>query len=207
MIHEDNTRDREAHAIIGGNQQGKSSLINELITKGYDKRCEKIIVLNSTNPKPFQSYFFCSSPLQLKKKWNGIVRYHNSTGYKETLDDIYQLCADGYLRKGAVVFDDCTKYIGFNPPQKIKDFLVDRAMYDLDLYFTTHALAFFPAWCRRMVNTVTVFKTAETFETSRELKELGYPNYERIFAAWQQTMQTKSTKNFIQPHITIATGV
>jgi hypothetical protein len=207
MIHDDKTRDCEAHAIIGGNQQGKSSLVNLLISKSYDKRSQKVIVLNSSNPLAFQSYFFANNVSQLARKWNGVVRYHNPDGYIQTLNDIYTLAVDGHLRNGAVVMDDCTKYISYNPPQNIKDFLVDRAMYGLDLYFTTHALAFFPAFCRRMVNTITVFKTAENFEKPNELKQLVYPNYNELFSAWSEVMAAPKTKKFIQPHLTVATGV
>lgn len=207
MIHSDSTRDCEAHAIIGGNQQGKSSLVKLLIDKTYDKRSQKVVVLNSSNPKAFQSYFTANSANQLERKWNGVIRYHNGDGYNATLDDIYKLAVDGYLRDGAVIFDDCTKYIGYNPPQKIKDFLVDRAMYGLDLYFTTHALAFFPAFCRRMVNTITVFKTAENFEKPNELKQLDYPNYNALFNAWNEVQAMPKSKQFIQPYLTVETGV
>lgn len=207
MIHSDNTRDREAHAIIGGNQQGKSSLVKQIIENGYDKRKHQIVILNTTNPKAFQSYFFASGKTQLQKKWKGVIRYHNSNGYKQTLQDVYELTVEGYIRNGAIVFDDCTKYMGSNPPEKIKEFLVDRAMYDIDLYFTTHSLAFLPAWVRRMVNTITVFKTAETFEQERELKDLLYPNYRAVFHAWQKVMAAKPVNSFIQPNYTVATGV
>lgn len=207
MLHADDTRDREAHAIIGGNQQGKSSLVKKLIEKAYDKRSQKVVVLNSSNPKAFQGYFFASSKTQLMRKWNGIVRYHNPAGYKETLEDIYSLATEGYLKNGAVIFDDCTKYIASNPPEKIKEFLVDRAMFDLDLYFTTHSLVMLSAWIRRMVNTITVFKTAESFEQPRELKELQYPNYKALFQIWTEVKNTPQTKEHIQPNLTIATGV
>lgn len=206
MIHA-NDRDREAYAIIGGNQQGKSSLVKKLIDAAYDKRKDKVIVLNSSNPRAFQEYFLASQPKQLQRKWNGVVRYHNADGYKQTVEDVWNLVQDGYMRSGCVVFDDCTKYIDEKTPEHIRYFLVDRAMYDIDIIFTTHALAFLPKFIRRMVNVVVVFKTGDGFKVANDLYRLNYPNHEKIFAAYQEVMNLPQSKEIIQPHIAVATGI
>ena len=199
--------DAEAHAIIGGNKQGKSSLVKLLVEK-YDKRSQKVVILNNSNPLAFSNYAYYSTPDILHKRWHGIIRYHNEAGgFKQSLADVYEAARSKRLTNGCVVFDDCTKYIDSNVPQDVKDFLVDRRMINLDLFFTTHSLAFLPPFVRRMVNTVTVFKTAENFEKPREVKELKYANYEALFDAWTEVMAAAPNKGFIQPHLTIETGI
>lgn len=200
-------RNWEAHGIIGGNAQGKSSLIVDLLT-AYDMRSQKVVILNNTNPPAFQRFKFIDSPERLKGKWHGVVRYHNPDGFKQSMNDIYQLASDGYLSNGAVVFDDCTKYIEPWPPEVIRNFLVDRRMFSLDLFFTTHALRFLPKFVRGMVNTITVFKTAEVFEKPSELKTLEYSNYHTIYQEWTRVMATPhNPKKYIQEHSTVETGI
>lgn len=198
----------EAHAIIGGNKQGKSALVAKLIPVWFDLRSDKIVVLNSSGPKAFSEYSYYTTPVVLRKKWHGIIRYHNPEGYQQTLKDVYQAVIDGYLYNGAVVFDDCSKYLTANPPQEIKDFLIDRRMYGLQLIFTTHALRFYPKFCRAVTNTITVFKTAEEFKSASDLSGLEYANSVGIFEAWKTVQQIPDDpKKFIQAHRTIETGI
>ncbi len=203
-------RDWEALGIFGGKGQGKSGLVRKLITKCYDMRSQKVVILNNTNPPAFQDYMLVQSPGALMKRWRGVVRYHNPNGCRAGLEDICKLIADGYISNGCVVLDDCTKYIDPNVKHHVKEILVDHRMRDLDLMFTTHALRFMPPFCRAMISTITVFKTGETFDRPAEIKALGYPNYNELFNAWkiiEATPEVKKPKDFIQPFRTIETGV
>lgn len=201
-------RDNEAAAVIGFNGEGKSSLVMDIVREVYDLRSQKIVILNSTNPIVFQKLTYVDNVEKLRKGWHGIVRFDNPNSDEETLWDVYNLAKDGYLSNGAVVFDDCTNYINANPQKEIKKFLVNRRMYNLDIFFTTHSLAMLPKFCRSMVNSVTVFKTGEVFENPRELRELNYPNYTEIYNAWKEVMRIPKDRNkFIQANRTIATGV
>jgi hypothetical protein len=201
------TEDAKASAIIGGVKQGKSSLVVNIIDKCYDKRSHKIVILNNSAPIAFEKYTFFNTPQVLKRNWHGVIRYHNPEGFKQTIRDVYEAASSGHLRNGAVIFDDCTKYIDANPAEDIKNFLVDRRMIGLDLIFTTHALRFLPKFCRGMINSVTIFKTAETFESEKEIKALQYPNYSAIYKAWKDIMNQPATSRHIQPHHTITTGI
>ncbi len=198
----------EAHVIIGGNKQGKSSLVAQLIKGSFDKRREKVVVLNSSNPLAFAGYDYHEDAKILKRNWHGVIRYHNPAGYKQTLTDVYQAVVGGYLYNGAIVFDDCTKYIDPWPAEDIRNFLVDRRMYGLHLFFTTHALRFYPRFCRGMTNTITVFKTAETFNKPEEIRALSYPNSDKLFLAWDFVRDTPNDpKKHIQFHLTVDTGI
>lgn len=201
------TEDAKATAIIGGVQQGKSSLVTKLIEQCYDKRTHKVVILNNTAPLAFSQFDYYEDAAVLSAKWRGVIRYHNPGGFKEAIKDVYEAASSGALRNGAVVFDDCTKYIDPWPSEDIRNFLVDRRMIQLDLIFTTHALAFLPKFCRRMINYITVFKTAENFESPREIKQLGYANYTAIYEAWRDVMNQPKTHKHIQPHHTISTGI
>lgn len=200
--------DVEAHAIIGGNRQGKSSLVAQLITQWFDMRTNKVVVLNSSGPRAFADYDYHENPEFFKTRWHGVIRYHNPAGYKETLKDVYQAVTEKYLYNGCVVFDDATKYLGDTPPQSIKDFLVDRRMYGLQLIFTTHMLRSYTKFCRGMSNTITVFKTAEVFESLNDMKQLEYPNYPQLFEAWQTVKNIPDVEGKqIQEYRTIETGI
>jgi hypothetical protein len=200
-------RNYEAHALIGGRGQGKSSYARKLFD-AYDLRSQRILVLTATLPPAYKDITEVKDINQLKRWKRGMVRYYNHESPKQMLKDIHDLCVQGYIRNGLVIFEDCTNYIDPWPAESIRQFLVNCRMFQLDLIFTTHALAFLPKFVRRMVNTITVFKTAETFETPKEVKQLGYPNYEAVYDAWQECMRApKNNRSYVQHYVTIETGI
>lgn len=209
-------RNRLANAIIGGNGQGKSSFTAEIIEKVYLPRGERVLILTSQDPPAYKKYPRIENIEDLLFVKKGAVKYYNPYNSKQMLSQIKELCLIGidtpkgkkYFRNGLVVFEDCTNYISANPQEELKNFLVDRRMADLDLIFTTHAIRFLPKFVRGMVNSVTIFKTAETFENSKEIQRLAYPNYHELFQAWKKVMNTPDNpKKFIKAHETITTGI
>lgn len=202
-------RDRKSTAVVGGRAQGKSSLIKRLLDKCYKKsKGDKVLILTPTVPPAYEKVKEVSLEFLQTKNWRGMVRYYNHGDAKQMLKDIHDLCIAGKLRKGCVVFEDCTNYIDPWPAESIRNFLVNMRMFDLDLIFTTHALRFLPKFCRGMVNYVTVFKTAETFENPKELKQLAYPNYHKLYEGWCEVMaEPRDESSFIQPHRSVDTGL
>lgn len=202
-------RDRLAMAVIGGRAQGKSTFIRkQLIDKAYNpKNKDKVLILTPTVPPAYADIDEVTLEVLQTRKWHGKLRYYNHQSAKQMLKDIHDLCTSGKLSKGLIVFEDCTNYIDPWPAESIRNFLVNMRMFDLDLIFTTHALRFLPKFCRGMVNTITVFKTLETFEQPHELKSLEYPNYKQLFENWQSVMKAERVQGFIQPHLTLQTGL
>lgn len=204
-------RNWEAHAIIGGNGQGKSTFAKRDLFPAYDTSKEggqKILILTSTDPPAYDKYRRINNLNDLMRWKHGIVKYYNHESPKQMLKDIHFMCVQGFLKFGAIFFEDCTNYVDDKPGESIKQFLVNRRMFELDMFFTTHALRFLPKFCRGMCNTVTVFKTAEVFEKPNEVRTLFYPNYEQLYLAWREVMATPHDKNnFVQHHLTVTTGL
>lgn len=201
------TRDREAHAIIGFKAEGKTTFVRKVADASYDYRTDKVIVICNTVPPALADLSYVDNPEKLRKGWVGIIRYFNPEGYEETVSDIVDLVEQGYIKKGAIFFDDVTKYITANPQEKIKRVLTDHRMRDLDLFFITHALRMLPKFCRAMISTVTMFKTAENFEHPRDVRQLDYSNYEAIYHGWKKVKATPRIPGYIQTHVTVETGV
>lgn len=219
-----NGRDAEAHAIIGFNGTGKSSLFAETIVPCYDLRSQKILILNSATPRPFENYYRVNNINALMRKWHGVILYHNPAGAKQTLIDVYNLANQGYFYNGALMIDDATKYTNGNLPQPVKDFLVDRKAFNLDLFVTTHLLKFVPPFCRSLLNTITLFATTDVLKSYKDVDNLDYSNSVAIYNAWKSVVDMgiqyevppvlkdgkvikEGKRKRIQPHKTIATGV
>lgn len=219
-------RDRIAGAIIGGKAQGKSTLTVEHILPAYDLKKDRVLILTLTDPPAYAKFkrvkhnkdktgsedtaktIFTDNPLEALKKWKcGVVKYYNFQDAKQMVKEVHDLCVGGYLRRGAVVFEDCTNYIDPLPAESIRNFLVNHRMFDLDLFFTTHALRFLPKFCRGMVSNVTVFKTNEAYEKASELRTYQYPNHHALFKGWKECMDAPRKPGRIQHHVTIETGV
>lgn len=207
-------RDRLANAIIGGKAQGKSTFIKKLIAL-YNGPTDKVIILTSQNPPAYEKFKRVQSIDDIKRLKKGVVKYYDYDNPYQMINNLRDLATKGWetsqghqvFKTGAIVFEDTTNYLEHNPPRGVKNFLVDHRMMELDLFFVTHALRFLPKFVRGMVSTITVFKTAETFNKPEEVRTLGYPNSENLYNAWCQVMNTPKTNDFIQPHITIETGV
>jgi hypothetical protein len=200
-------RDWETNVIVGFKGQGKSPYIRELI-KAYDLRKQQILVICPSNPLSFQDLIELKSLKALKgRKWHGIFKYYNNEDEMQMLYDIKDLCDSGDLKNGAIFFDDCAAYMDSNVPRVLRSFLINHKNKDLDLFFVSHMLRMVPPFIRGNSSTVTVFKTAETFEKVGDMRALDFPNYEELFNAWMEVKGLKKTKNWIQPHITIETGV
>lgn len=197
-----------AMALIGGRAQGKSTYARKkIIEPCYDLRTDKILVLTPTVPPAYGDIREVTLHELQNRRWHGMLRYYNHQSAKQMLKDIHDLCTANKLRKGLLVFEDCTNYIDPWPAESIRNFLVNMRMFDLDLIFTTHAIRFLPKFCRTMVNTVTTFKTAENFRSPEELRQLGYANYEALYNGWKYVMEQPKVEGYIQAHRTIDTGI
>lgn len=199
---------REANAIIGGKEQGKSTFTSSIID-AYAAYGERVIILTETEPHAYRKYKRVKMVESLARPdCPKVVKYYNREDPFIMLRDIYKLCIDGKIRSGLLVMEDATNYLDYNPVREIRQLLTNHRMFHLDIIITSHALSLFPKFCRKMVSTVTVFQTAEGFEDPREIKSLGYPPYKSLYKAWVNCMKTpKNTKKFVQYHETIITGV
>lgn len=196
--------DYEAHAIIGRKHTGKSTFAHSFF-KGYNLKKDRVLIITETDPGAYSKIKRIDNIEMLRAWKSGVLKYYDFDCEDDfsMLIDVYKLAAADVLNNGLVIFEDCTNYIDPNPHRVIKKFIVNHRMYRLDLIFTTHSLAFLPKFCRRMVSTITIFKTLDTFSRWEDLRALGYPNAQNLYSAWVQVMNNKN-EHF---SITISTGL
>ncbi len=178
--------DRDQHfssLMVGRKFVGKSTKLNEIAIK-YPSS-EKVLIID-VNGSPAYNAHTKIEVNQIKLVRTGVVRLIG-TPAKETL----KVIADNF-RNGLIIFEDCTKYISGNVDPSIKAFLVDHRMYGLDLIFTFHSLKRVPPQFWEMVNFITLFKTAEVFESARNKNLI--PNYEKILTAFNRIQKHKDQR-------------
>jgi len=196
--------DYEAHAIIGRKHTGKSTFAHSFF-KGYNLKQDKVLIITETDPGAYSKIKRIDNIEKLKAWKCGVLKYYDFDAENDfkMLIDVYKLAADNRLSDGLIIFEDCTNYIDANPHRVVKKFIVNHRMYHLDLIFTTHSLAFLPKFCRRMVSTITIFKTLDTFSKGEDLRSLHYPNAQNIYRAWVEVMNSPDEHYCI----TISTGL
>lgn len=200
-------RQHERHAFIGVNGTGKSTVIEKILRQSYDPKTQKILIIAETDPPAYAKYKRVHSYEALKNWKSGIVKFYdyNNDPFK-MLAQLKQLCNEGYIRNGCVVFEDCTNYVDSNPHREVKSFIVNHRMYDIDLFFTVHALDLLPKFMRKFMHSVTLFKTGDVLRSERDLAALKYQNHVAMYNAYIKAQQefAKGNKHF---NSTVYTGL
>lgn len=177
-------RDLHHSAIVVGRKGvGKSTYLNKV---ACNYPATKKVLIIDVNGSPAYYQHTRIEPSQLKHVKQGIVKLLG-TPSAETLHLIAS-----YWRDGLIVFEDCTKYIEGNVHPVIKAFLVDHRMHQCDLIFTFHSIKRIPPFFWEMISYITIFKTAETFESSRNKNVI--PNYEAILATFNRVNKNKDIR-------------
>lgn len=192
-------RQHERHAFIGVNGTGKSTVIEDILRKSYDTKTKKILIITQTNPPAYDKYKRVHSYEALKNWKSGIIKFYDYDNDPfKMLGQLIDLCDKGFLQNGCFVFEDCTNYVDANPHRSVKSFIVNHRMYDIDLFFTVHALDLLPKFLRKFMHSITVFKTGDVFDSSRDLKTLKYMNHVEMYNAYIKAQQefAKGNKHF-----------
>lgn len=197
-------RQNESHAIIGAKGTGKSTFTRDLINASYNASNQRILIVSQTDPGAYADLPRIDTLSKLATwKGNGIVKFYSNEGAAKMMAGLVTLAQKGVLKNGLIVFEDCTNYITANPHESIKNFLVNHRMYNLDLIYTTHSLKFIPKFFWKLLASVTVFKTLDTFTSYKEVEAREVPNAMAVFSAWQKVKLNHS--QFF--HLTIKTGL
>lgn len=201
-------RDNESNVIVGAKAQGKSGFARKVIDTCYNPATQRILVVTQTDPPAYSDMQRINS-LQKLATWkgNGMVKFYSDGDPFAMMRGLVQLAQRGVLKNGLIVFEDCTNYIDPNPDRSVKNFLVNHRMYNLDLLYTTHAVKFVPPFFWKMINSVTVFKTLDTFTNEKDLERRQIPNATAVYEAWRKVMQHGKIPGFIQYHLTVKTGL
>lgn len=201
-------RDREAHGIMGSKGKGKSPYIMKLMDDCYDLRKARILIISPSQPAAFANLPIVQSISVLgQRAWRGIFLYVINKHAKDFLIELNELSRNGVLKGGAVVLDDCDEYITSSLPDGARRPLISHKNNGWDLFLVSHGLIDFPAFARRNVSSYTLFQTLDEFTSVNDLIGFRYPNATALYYAWQELKKAKRVNGYIQPHITIKTGL
>jgi hypothetical protein len=92
------------------------------------------------------------------------------------------------FRGGLIILEDCTKYIDANPHPRVKEFLVDHRMRDLDLFFTFHSVTRVPPFFWEMTHQVLLLKTQDD---RKGIERRRIPNMREFLKAFDKVMASK----------------
>lgn len=81
----------------------------------------------------------------------------------------------------AVVFEDATKFIKRFLPKDVEIFLIDTKQKNVDVYFLYHYLMAPPTDLIRIADTLTLFKTGDTFDNAMYSKYSRNPYIKKLF--------------------------
>lgn len=179
------SRANYAIVIAGRKYTGKSTYLNKRAIK-YAKATGKKVLIIDVNGSPAYSKHQLLNERSFvewcKNVGKGIKRF-----YLSDIDKMLDM-VQAHFKNGLIIFEDCTKYIKANPQDHIKAYLVDHRMWNVDLFFTFHALMFIPKFFFMMVSYYHVFKTQDILEgRDRELSK-RFPNYFALKKAWEKLM-------------------
>jgi hypothetical protein len=175
---------RDSHhttLVIGRKHTGKSTYLNR-IAKSYPKDLKVLII--DVNGSPAYAEHPEIKISQIRQLESGIVKLIGTP----KKDDLLAIAK--HFRDGLIVFEDCTKYIEGNVAPEIKAFLVDHRMHRADLIFTFHAFRRVPPFFWEMSSYVTIMKTQEQIDTSRNRNNI--PNFDEVYNTWKEVMASPS---------------
>lgn len=183
-------RPNEAMIIIGRKHTGKSTLANA-IAKGYARPFRKVLIINVNGSPAYSAHQRIG--YEKLKRWRsgGIYQFYDRD--HEAMFDFFLDHYDPEVRKfsGLIVFEDCTKYIDFNPSKQIKSFLVDHRMWDADLLFTFHSLSMVPQFFWKMTTKIILLKTQDIMTPSRAREYANrIPNWTAVHQAHERVMKS-----------------
>jgi hypothetical protein len=171
--------------IVGRKRTGKSTRTCEIaMAFARSNPGKRVLIINVNN-----SEAYAKIPL---------ITYEQMTRWKKGIYQFYDPDHERMLNflmthfnpktnkfRGLIVFEDATKYIDANPSKQIKTFLVDHRMWDADMLFTFHSLAFVPLFFWRMVTTLILLKTND-IDTDSFARRI--PNWRAVGAAFDRVM-------------------
>lgn len=181
--------------IVGRKGTGKSTYANKRACS-YPK--DKLVLIIDVNGSPaYAKHTQIDDNILLSGRWkNGIVRYYNPD-HDLMFNNIMAYCNTHKPKKKGIliIYEDCTKYIDANPGKQVKSFLVDHRMWNADLIFTFHSFKRIPPFFFEMCSHITILKTQENFDTSRNQNTI--PNYDALLAARNAVMSDPNPYTYI----------
>lgn len=171
--------------IIGRKATGKSTYSCNLAKEFVKANPTKRFLIVDVNGSPAYNEFPLLTESQLRG-WKADAKLRVAKYYDPDHARMFE--AIQHFRNGAILFEDCTKYILPNPSSEIRMYLTDHRMWNVDLFFTFHSLNRVPPFFWEMTAWVVLKKTQDT-DIQRFRHRI--PNFKDIEKAWNQVMASK----------------
>ena len=106
-----------------------------------------------------------------------------------------------HFRSGLLIMEDVLTYIGSNPNETTRRFLVDHRMADLDVLYTYHSLLYIPPFFYQFLAYIILLKTNDIEKKLHNATKI--PNLPAVMAAYMAVNAHPSPYH----NITIPTGI
>jgi hypothetical protein len=171
--------------IIGRKATGKSTYACNLAKEYVKANPTKRFLIVDVNGSPAYNEFPLLDESKLRT-WKPDAKLRVAKYYNPNHTEMFAAIQN--FRNGAILFEDCTKYILPNPSAEIRMYLTDHRMWNVDLFFTFHSLNRVPPFFWEMTAWVVLKKTQDTDIKSFKNR---IPNFKDIEKAWNSVMASK----------------
>ena len=172
-------------AVCGRKGTGKSTLLAQMATKyvadnaTHNSGQGKRVLILDVNGAPAYAHLPRLSYAQLLA-WKPDSTLKMAV-YTEMDKNAMLLNVSECFKQGLVIMEDVLTYIPNNPSQKIKQFLVDHRMWDIDVCYTYHTLLYIPPFFFQFLAYIVLLKTNDPL--SKLSKSNKIPNMPAVLKA------------------------
>jgi hypothetical protein len=206
--------------VAGMKEQGKTTLIVEMckyIHAASKNKNHKVLFLMNSDPIPTANITRLNDYTELFdfcKQGKGIAKFYDGADMYRPLDDALQFLAK-YFRNGILVIEDATPIMRGNITIAARDWYTNHKNRGVDLFTAYHTIDIPPYIAKDGgLTEIILFKTMPSYDAnyinntlakSLNSKMPGYAN--EVIKAIHRVQKAKPTKNYIQPHEQITTGL
>lgn len=172
-------RINQVSVIIGRRGCGKTTFTLELVKK----HPKKVLIIDTLDHPTYKTLGIPIIKATDLKRWKSGTYRIIATDFEEVFTEL-----SAHIKNALVVFEDCTKYIRWNIPDHIRNFIIDSKQKNLDLVFLFHGFGMVQPDLYRLADNLTMFKTNENINTYTN----KIPNFGAVEKAHAKVMNSKN---------------
>ena len=165
--------------IVGKRGTGKSHFFLKKLLPKYQKMHprQRILIMDTLDHPAYRDIPRITSGMLARWRGGGVYRIFGEDE-QVILDAI-----EKHTRNALIVFEDASKYIDANLPDKVNRFVLDSKQKNLDLIFMFHGFSYCPPKLWRIADNVIIFKSDNPDFRKKEIVA-----YEDVKTAWNKVM-------------------
>ncbi len=165
--------------IVGKRGTGKSWFFLKNLLPIYRKAHPKkrVLIMDTLDHPAYRDIPRVNCAMLERWRGGGVYRIFGDDEQK-ILDSI-----EKNVHNALIVFEDASKYIDANLPDKVNRFVLDSKQKNLDLIFMFHGFSYCPPKLWRIADTVTIFKSDNPEYRKKEIVA-----YEDVKQSWNNVM-------------------